>query len=619
MAHLFQTLGYDNSNDFDINVNEITEEAPRALQPHGIKIELKPHQLALLHRCRNLESTPLMIKEYGVDMSHEKDVLTTRLGVIGDRVGSGKSYVILALISENINCPDDLANSVVKSFAGNLVSFYLQENKQNICTNLLVIPHNLTSQWCSYISNWGMKHILINKKTMNDILEDNIDITEYPLVIVTSTYYNRMASYCMDNNYKLQRVIFDEVDNLNMPGCKPISAKFVWLVSASYGNILYPRGFTKWDQTLHKYVWCASGITNSGYIKTVLHDLWQCVPKDLTKLLILKNQDAFIDKSNVLPPYQKNIIQCKTPRSIHVLNGIVDRNIIDCLNANDLVGAMAHVNPSNKGTEDNIVDLLIQKYNKMLGNLNLKLQYTRQCAFDTEQERETEITRITTKVQDLESKMKMVADRIKQADMCTICYDDIVTKTITRCCQNSFCFKCINIWLSRNNKCPMCKTTLQMRDMFSVVNESSTVLDDAEMDDGLFNKQNDKYQNISVLLQNRNPNSKFLIFSNYDNSFTSLYPILDQLNLNYMYLKGNGYVIKNIIERYKTGDVDVLLINSRHNGCGLNLENTTDMIMFHKFDTQIEHQVIGRAQRLGRQSPLNVWYFLYENECSSEL
>jgi SNF2 family DNA or RNA helicase len=55
-------------------------------------------------------------------------------------------------------------------------------------------------------------------------------------------------------------------------------------------------------------------------------------------------------------------------------------------------------------------------------------------------------------------------------------------------------------------------------------------------------------------------------------------------------------------------------MNTQHFGSGLNLENTTDMILFHKFDTESEKQVIGRAQRYGRNEPLNVHYLLYENE-----
>jgi SNF2 family DNA or RNA helicase len=77
------------------------------------------------------------------------------------------------------------------------------------------------------------------------------------------------------------------------------------------------------------------------------------------------------------------------------------------------------------------------------------------------------------------------------------------------------------------------------------------------------------------------------------------------------------YQINNTVERYKNGSIQVLLVNTMSYGSGLNLENTTDIVMFHKFDTEIEKQVIGRAQRYGRSESLNVWYLLYENEMVS--
>ena len=36
--------------------------------------------------------------------------------------------------------------------------------------------------------------------------------------------------------------------------------------------------------------------------------------------------------------------------------------------------------------------------------------------------------------------------------------------------------------------------------------------------------------------------------------------------------------------------------------------------MFHKFDANIENQVIGRAQRFGRKESLNIHYLLNQNE-----
>ena len=79
-------------------------------------------------------------------------------------------------------------------------------------------------------------------------------------------------------------------------------------------------------------------------------------------------------------------------------------------------------------------------------------------------------------------------------------------------------------------------------------------------------------------------------------------------------LYGNAGAIENRINSFNEGNTKVLLLNPQHYGCGLNLEKTTDVIFFHRFDNDMERQIIGRAQRYGRTSILNIHYLFYENE-----
>ena len=58
----------------------------------------------------------------------------------------------------------------------------------------------------------------------------------------------------------------------------------------------------------------------------------------------------------------------------------------------------------------------------------------------------------------------------------------------------------------------------------------------------------------------------------------------------------------------------MILANSLNFGSGLNLENTTDIIIYHKMDKDLESQVIGRAQRPGRTTSINIYKLNYENE-----
>ncbi len=124
----------------------------------------------------------------------------------------------------------------------------------------------------------------------------------------------------------------------------------------------------------------------------------------------------------------------------------------------------------------------------------------------------------------------------------------------------------------------------------------------------------DKMQNLRIILSKMTRSDKVLIFSCNDDTLHNIKDMMRENDLRFAMLKGNHMTINHIVHEYKEKDLNILLANPRSYGSGLNLENTTDIILLHKFDNDIETQVIGRAQRYGRESSLRVWYLLYDNE-----
>lgn len=672
MAHI---ISENHTNlDFDIDVDELTEDDPRSPNPPGIDIVLKPHQQTLLARCIQYENSTIKLKKFNELSPYvdDRDYFKTSMGILGDRVGSGKSYVIIALIVSNDITQKN--NIIIKSHGFNKVMYYIHDKTTSIKTNLLVVPHNLAAQWEYYIKTFGgnLKYKVIKtQKTLDGLIneaispfsddeissEDSIDDNEthvtinyqnllidsnqpsssttpasqqprpsrpadvigtYDLLVVTSTLYNKLAHFFYTNKIKLQRAIYDEIDNLNVPGCKHIDANFFWFVTASYGNVLYPKGQNKYEPSIGRYVWYAHGIKHSGFLKNILMDLYYNISRNLMKVLVIKNKESYVESSLSLPEMISHYIQCKTPYAISVLNGVVDRNILNYLNADDIQGALQYVNPAHKSNENNIISRVIDKYTRQVKNLNLQIDTAKEYLYDTEAERTEAIQRLEKQLEMVQKKINTITERIKTNDLCTICYETVEKKTVTGCCQNTFCFKCINLWLAQRKLCPLCKIGMDITDLYVIDNEIQDVECEIEPEDEVDltkpNPKNDKYQNMELILTNLQEDAKLLIFSAYENSFTNVIPILRKLNIQFDYLKGNGYQIQATIERYKNGNVKVLLVNTRQYGSGLNLENTTDMILFHKFDTEIEKQVIGRAQRFGRKQALHVHYLLYENE-----
>ena len=56
------------------------------------------------------------------------------------------------------------------------------------------------------------------------------------------------------------------------------------------------------------------------------------------------------------------------------------------------------------------------------------------------------------------------------------------------------------------------------------------------------------------------------------------------------------------------------MLNSKYQGSGHNLQSATRVIIFHKVSDTIKEQIVGRAQRYGRNKPLTVIQLLDENE-----
>ncbi len=618
-------------------IQELTEASPASSHPSTTRIQLKAHQLTLLHRCKELEKGELSVTLQPHPAVPQSDNVTYRvktdIGIIADKTGSGKSFVIMALVADSDSDSDARPSSsnmvlrtVTKSYAMDRISLTSEFYKRASGTSVLVIPHNLAAQWSQYVHLYDgdLKHVMLSKAKHFEGLTAAA-LHENKLVIVTTTFYARLAQLLKGINMQLKRVIFDEVDSMTMTSCEVLDSTFYWYVTASYLNLIYPRGYGRLDPVTQQYTILADGLRSSGCIKNLFQSVMPS-SRSVLNTVIVKNNDAFVDASIRLPDSQIIVIRSKTPHSINILNGLVDRQIIQLLNADDVENAIRIINPTQRQSEENIVGILLDKYNRALHNLVTMRDYiTLHMQFETDAQRDAELARQNKKITELEDKINTIKTRIRENNTCCICFDQITRKTFLSCCSNSFCFKCLNLWLSRSAVCPLCKSGVNMQSMLIVENQESALASsshvahvDGNNSNVLLNSDNyDKIQNLRHVLneiETKHGRSKLLIFSSVDSIYEQIRTELNTMNRAYAQLKGTHMQISQVVDRYKNGDLDTLVINPKNYGSGLNLENTTDILMLHKFDSEVDKQVIGRAQRFGRTTPLRIWYLLYANE-----
>lgn len=595
------------NNQFRISLIEkgtIDYHEPMPHDVQNVKINLKEHQLRSYNKMLNLEKCQIQL--------NSENSLSTSVGIYSDTVGSGKSLTILALLSNN----DSLKNECKHYIFTNKICLNVMINNENVSKmNLIVVPHAITKQWEEYIINYTslQYHKIHNSKEYNNFVQNYNKYKDHVQVLLIScSYYNNLINEMKDVTWK--RVIFDEADSINIPGCVEPNTLFTWLVTSSLQNILFSQGFYYLKQTdtyngrqvLYNKRFFLNGIRKNGYIKDISRGLEQVAANSILNTLIVKNEDNFVHECFKIPDYNKKFIACYSPSYINILFGSVSKEIIAMLNAGNKDGAIELLG-CKVDTQQNIIDIITTNNKTTIRNLERQLEYYNSLSSITRSQEDIRIKNIDktkSEIAKLQEKIENINTKLNdyKSEMCPICIENLKDPSVcVQCCKNLFCMDCISQSLSVKNSCPMCR---------AVINKESCYV----IQENVHKKVIKKPTKLEALLDIVNNKEKILVFSSYDQTFAAIEVELQKNNIKYGKISGNTNVINSNINKYKSGEYKVLMLNSSHYGSGLNLECTSDLIFFHKMTPDIETQVIGRAHRYGRKAPLNVHVLCYENE-----
>ena len=603
----------------------INENSVQCFQPEKIMIPLKPHQLAMIHAMSELETSPI-IKVVDVPQMYDEDLsFTTNFGALCDKVGSGKSLSILGLIAHQKLLP--IKPRCINSF-GNMISQY-STFKNNLPINLLVVPHGIVGQWEKYIVEQTTlsKSIIKNKSAMGDFTEklkhyistrDSSAFTE-DIILLSNTFYKKLSQLLRDIN--INRLLVDEVETIKIPASFEIRAQFTWFISSSIQILQNPSGVYSYEpygyvNYMGNYVTSSRRVLkdkmpHTGFFKDTLTNVSQV---GFRNQVYLKCEEDFITQSFLLPPIETYQIKCKDTIYSHVLNGLVSQDVMAMINAGDIEGAIESSGIEQTNSE-NLVELLTNEFQNKLHNKKIELEAKEKMTYSTAENKRKALEKIKKQIEELENKIDCIKKRVLETEGCPICFDEIKNRVILTCCGNPFCYECLTLSLNSIKTCPLCRSHVQKKDMIFIQEECCKHTDKMEELDKDENRT--KLENLDYYLEKvlAEPGLKsILIFSEYEKSLLDMENILKAKNLKYRHLKGQTKFIENSVTLYKENKLDILLLNSKYFGSGLNLENTTHLFMFHKMKSHLDKQVIGRAQRPGRNSPLQLFRLCYDNE-----
>ena len=625
------------------------------MTPQWLKTPLLLHQQSALAAALRLETA----KTHGLDVDaiageSVGGKLYSSYGILGDRVGSGKSLTALSLVK--MPPPPPLYNEYIirgNSILGDGRDVGLLRTRtqamsgtgmklKEVSTSLFIIPHALMGQWETYVSNdTTLKCCFVKKRKeaeQPNLLET---IEQYDALFVSSTMWNSFRAIHHPRNILWRRVFIDEADSVAITtDWDDINGLFYWFISASWLNLVFAGGayfnvlsaYTPLDETPPYVIERVKKLQNNHYLQipgcrhvNIVRRMCGISANHSTVAinaavsqsarLIVHSSEDYIKTSFTMPTTTTRKIICATPTNIRVLDSFISREMMERLNAGDVAGALESLG-MNSYTETEITDAVTLSIQKELHNAKVTYEYKKTLEYSTEALKNKAIEAQEQKIASIESRISAIQERLKRAkeQTCPICYCDLTNTAVTPCCQQLFCFACLCESLKRVASCPLCRARIDNIKDIKVLGESAAQPQPQEVPktNSLLNK-NDSF----VKFMKENPTARVLMFSSYDASFTKLEDSLDAADIKYSMLNGSQLRIAKLLREFKAGKYNVLFLNARNMGAGLNIESATHVMLFHRMSAELESQIIGRANRLGRTNSLEVVYLIHDNELSA--
>lgn len=629
--------------------NELTEESPKSATPTWIKTPLLPHQQSAIARALQLEKAKkhgILVNEIAGDI-HGGRLFCTH-GILGDRVGSGKSLTALSLVK--MPAPENMYSEYVirgglPQGEGRDVGLLRNRTQQNsangtplipVTTSLFIVPHALMGQWEDYVEkDTTLKAQFIKKRKDAEEPELMRTIENYDVLFVSSTMWSSLRNVHPIRTYLWKRVFIDEADSVNIStDCDEIHGLFYWFISASWLNLVFSGGsyfnletaYTAPPETPDFVIERVAKLQNGNYLnipgcKHMNLVRRMCgIPANNSTVainsaasqsarLIVHSSEDYIRHSFSIPHAIHREIVCATPPNIRVLDSFISPEMMERLNAGDIHGALDMLG-MNTYTESEIATAVTDSLVKELDQARKIYEFKKTIEYSSAAGKQKALEVCEAKIASIESRITAMKERIERSALqtCPICYCDVTNACVTPCCSQLFCFPCLCESLKRLSSCPLCRVRINDLKDVKVVGSNTNTIAVVEAP-----KRLNKKETFLKFLKD-NPTAKILMFSGYDASFSGLETQMEENSIHHTTVNGSQARITKLLKEFREGRYNVLFLNARNMGAGLNIESATHVVLFHRMSAELEDQIIGRAMRLGRRTNLEVVHLLHENE-----
>jgi len=540
------------------------DNIPLVKQPKNLSKILFKHQLSSIYQMEKLE------REKNVECNN--GFKQTRIGINADTTGYGKTLSMIGLIARNkmewdLDIP--FTKEVITTESAGLIVNHQFERYDKIPSTLILVPTSIVSQWEKEFLHTNLKvNVIETRKDVENVIAENYDV-----IIVTVSMFNNLAiSY---SRYAWKRFIFDEPGHARVASMKEINAGFYWLVTATPEDIKL------------RHLNC----TNSFMKKIIGDEL--CKIEEQFAHMIVKNDLSFVYSSFNIYQTQHHYHKCFQP-ILKAVSGMINNTIHLMIEAGNIEGAVTAL--GGKKTE-NILELVKRDILESLTKIEANILIYRDIKKD---DKKLEVS--LSEAESFKNKLNQLESRFVSMlkDVCPICTESLKTPIMEPSCQNLFCGECLLTWLQQQKSCPLCRASINNTELVCFDNNKISLTKE--------NNKQKKHTQIEKVIEilNSNIKGKFIIFSAYDATFKPICKMLKEEKITFSLVIGNRKTREKSIENFKNGDTRVIFLNSNFNGAGINLQEASDIILYHNMPLTVQNQIIGRANRIGRSEALNV-------------
>jgi SNF2 family DNA or RNA helicase len=526
---------------------EINENSEMVEQIEGFSKKLFNYQLSTIKMMEDFES-----KNYNVI---DKDIT----GILSNKVGSGKSLIILGLISRNVN------KITVTGY-------------QILNASLIVSPCNIVNQWVNEASLTNLKVLTLKTNKEVETLEI-ASIPNFDLVICSNSMYNNLCEKV--NGYFWDRVVFDEADSVKAVNSF-VYSRFFWIITNSLDGMYLSRKKTFINQMLKSlsFYWDYYQIgCNFAYINKELGDF---------------NIHTYF-------------LECTVPCFFNMLKHHLSPIISDLIRNNEIEKAVTTMGGNISTVEDLIKDfdektmISVSNIENQIIHVNLN---SRAIISDIEKkvtdELENEIKSFKTRFESIKEKMSEI-----KTETCTVCLCEFENPIMLNCCTNIVCLECFRSALVEKNSCVFCRKDITPIDTTLIIPENSKPK--------IVSNIKSKTQTCIDLIT-ACKNEKILLFA--DQNLSSIRNGLHASGIYHEVLPNGLKETERTLKRYRSTQMDVLFLSQKNIGAGINLENTTSIVICDPMTPFEEEQLIGKAIRASRnpELPLTIYHLYHKNE-----